>query len=47
MHPGAGRGSPADGAVGRSGAAKGPQAEGTAHECAVLGGFLELKERNQ
>lgn len=27
--------------------AKGPQAEGTAHVCAVVGGFLELKERSQ
>ena len=38
--PGAGRGSPADGAVGR---AEGPQAEGTADVCAVVGGFLELR----
>ena len=48
VRPGAGQRFPADpaGGVGRGGR-RAPRAERTAHACAVVGGVLELKERNQ
>lgn len=48
VRPGAGQRFPADsaGGVGR-GERRAPQAERTAHACAVVGGVLELKECNQ